>query len=144
MQRPKAELFRGTSEWWGPPLLKRPCSLERPWAGSVQKRWQAFFQRQAVHHRSGVPCRTLSGTSSITRGFLGGTHRYMGCYRGWASCLVPTLASTRTYLGLALGLAGRAGTQADRGGLWLQAVWCQAALRGRHRCYGLVLLGSRP
>ena len=65
----------------------------------------------------GGPCRTLSGTSWHHPGASWGNTQIHGVLSG----LGPSLPgahpgpSTHTYLGLALGLAGRAGTQALTG-----------------------------
>lgn len=48
VQKAKGWFLQRHSMVWGPPSLKRPCSLERPWQAQSRKRWQAFFQLQSV------------------------------------------------------------------------------------------------
>lgn len=82
-----------------------------------RKRWQAFFQRQAVHHRSrwSMPY-TFRHFLASPRGFLR-EHTDTWVLSGLGPSLPGALPgpSTHTHLGLALGLAGRAGAQALTG-----------------------------
>lgn len=80
------------------PLKKKSLQLGEALGGSVQETLAGLLP--AAGRAPQVPvvhAVHFPALLSITPGLPEGTHRYMGCYQGWAPpCLAPSLAPLHT------------------------------------------------